>query len=911
MKLKATIHVAAACLLLCGGTVQARTLHIPGEYNTFAVAVQNARNTDTVLVANGTYRGADNLNIRLTSPLTILSEDGPAQCIIDGEGTANVRSFIMATGSRLIGFTITGMTLNCVLDSAIQNFLIQDCNILANINRAGQQSVGVKVSQSTGGVIEHCIFQQNASGTGGAAIPVTSSSRVRIWDCIFDQNETIRFGGAVWTNTSSFTDIGNCIFNGNFAGTDGGACAYSQQASGTVHNCTFINNQARAGMGGGLYKGSQSNPRVLNCIFWGNSAAQGNQLCQQNTAPGDGGSITISYCLVEGGIDQNPGGWNGDHILSDPPAFVQGREPAWGLNWFYLDPASPAVNAGNTNANVDSVGMDSLFTNPDFSLDQGVVDLGFHYNPNSYIRVGGLYGQVLDAGTGQGLAGAVVRTSRRVQAQTDNNGYWAIHDHKIGICSLTYTYPGYLDSTIDSVFVPENDSVREDVSLLHTEFTPSIQEISVPIPANDSSEVDFNVTNGGTGTLIYTAVPHLVGDADIQPWAPRESFRWGQTADDDRLNGFIFIDSLYYVAGSNGLDTNLVYIFDRGGALLDSFPQSATSTYGYKQLAWDGQELWGSGDSLVFGFSRTGELLHRWRAPFTPVENIAWDPDRQVLWISSVTGNIVAYDREGNSANINLGFSNVFRKYGLFYWPQDPDHHPLYVIHRPTGNINKIYKIDPETRDTMFVDTLHSPDGDFPMVGMQIVPYDLFSVVFMSLVKATRADGRDRLQIWQLAGNTSWMRLNPTRGQVPAGNQEFFTLILNMNGFPTGRFYGQIKFYHNALDNEFDLPIQVIVQPNAVKKGVELLPNDMRIEDVYPNPFNGTTRLSYLVPEAGRVRLTIHDLAGREVMRLADGWMPAGHYEASLDAVNWPSSVYIAKLSAGGKVRTAKLVLMK
>jgi glucose/arabinose dehydrogenase len=50
-----------------------------------------------------------------------------------------------------------------------------------------------------------------------------------------------------------------------------------------------------------------------------------------------------------------------------------------------------------------------------------------------------------------------------------------------------------------------------------------------------------------------------------------------------------------------------------------------------------------------------------------------------------------------------------------------------------------------------------------------------------------------------------------------------------------------------------------------------------------PNPFAGSTTLMLSLPVTGFVRLTIHDLAGREIVRLLNGTAPAGPVQVSWD----------------------------
>jgi hypothetical protein len=79
----------------------------------------------------------------------------------------------------------------------------------------------------------------------------------------------------------------------------------------------------------------------------------------------------------------------------------------------------------------------------------------------------------------------------------------------------------------------------------------------------------------------------------------------------------------------------------------------------------------------------------------------------------------------------------------------------------------------------------------------------------------------------------------------------------------------------------------------------------------YPNPFNAATTIQYYLPENAFVTLIIHDLAGREVVRLADGFKSAGVHIAEWDATRVSSGMYFCSLKTGNVVLTTKLTLVK
>ncbi len=79
----------------------------------------------------------------------------------------------------------------------------------------------------------------------------------------------------------------------------------------------------------------------------------------------------------------------------------------------------------------------------------------------------------------------------------------------------------------------------------------------------------------------------------------------------------------------------------------------------------------------------------------------------------------------------------------------------------------------------------------------------------------------------------------------------------------------------------------------------------------YPNPFNPSTKIKYLVAEKTFVSLKIYDAAGSEVSSIINQVQAAGEYEFEFNAANLTSGVYFYKLQAGSFVKTKKMILMK
>lgn len=69
--------------------------------------------------------------------------------------------------------------------------------------------------------------------------------------------------------------------------------------------------------------------------------------------------------------------------------------------------------------------------------------------------------------------------------------------------------------------------------------------------------------------------------------------------------------------------------------------------------------------------------------------------------------------------------------------------------------------------------------------------------------------------------------------------------------------------------------------------------NNFKIYQNYPNPFNPKTKIKFELAEGTNVRITIHDILGKEVATIIEGdYLSAGKHEIEWDAAKFPSGVY-------------------
>ncbi len=114
------------------------------DYSTIKQAINAASNGDTVVVADGNYTGTNNKNLNFNGKaITVQSENGPANCIIDCEG--NGRGFTFNSGEGA--------------DSVVDGFTIRNGDVVSG--------GGIYFIGKSNPTITNCIISGNTGKYGG------------------------------------------------------------------------------------------------------------------------------------------------------------------------------------------------------------------------------------------------------------------------------------------------------------------------------------------------------------------------------------------------------------------------------------------------------------------------------------------------------------------------------------------------------------------------------------------------------------------------------------------------------------------------------------------------------------------------------------------------------------------------
>jgi hypothetical protein len=88
-------------------------------------------------------------------------------------------------------------------------------------------------------------------------------------------------------------------------------------------------------------------------------------------------------------------------------------------------------------------------------------------------------------------------------------------------------------------------------------------------------------------------------------------------------------------------------------------------------------------------------------------------------------------------------------------------------------------------------------------------------------------------------------------------------------------------------------------------------PEIFELSQNYPNPFNPATTIEYQLPAQSFVTLAIVDLLGRRVSTLVNEKKEEGNHSVQFDGSGLSSGLYFYRLTAGGFVRTRRMLLIK
>lgn len=312
-------------------------IRVPTDYPTIQLAIEAAKNNDSILVSPGRY--LENINFKGKN-IKIRSTEGISTTVIDGDGKGSTITFQSGESEIAIldGFTIINGSKSGILCDSGSNPTLRNLRITSNHSSFG----------------------------GGIGCLNNSSPFINNVTLIGNNAE---YGGGIYCWNSSNPHLRNVRITGNFAG-GGGGLSCSDESNPVLENVLIVKNTAAYGGGveilfnssplfknvtiannssvislGGIYCNVSLNPNLTNSIVWNNPLT-----AVYFTTINTPNSITVYYSDIEGGrngIEDNNHGtvnWLAGNINSNPLF----QNPDAGD--YHLQVGSPCIDNGDSTS---------------------------------------------------------------------------------------------------------------------------------------------------------------------------------------------------------------------------------------------------------------------------------------------------------------------------------------------------------------------------------------------------------------------------------------------------------------------------------------------------------------------------------------------------------------------------------
>ncbi|MBT8387708.1 MAG: T9SS type A sorting domain-containing protein, partial [Ignavibacteria bacterium] len=154
---------------------------------------------------------------------------------------------------------------------------------------------------------------------------------------------------------------------------------------------------------------------------------------------------------------------------------------------------------------------------------------------------------------------------------------------------------------------------------------------------------------------------------------------------------------------------------------------------------------------------------------------------------------------------------------------------------------------------------------------------------------------------YNLNAAPSWLNIDTTSGLIqgiPTASSAGDTVVTVMVDDGHGRTDTQTYSLH-------------ILNPVGIDSETNQVPQQYALYQNFPNPFNPSTTIEFVLPTSGSATLNIFNVLGELVVTLVSENLTAGNYKYEWNATELTSGMYFYRLQASSFVEIKKMVLMK
>ncbi len=230
---------------------------------------------------------------------------------------------------------------------------------------------------------------------------------------------------------------------------------------------------------------------------------------------------------------------------------------------------------------------------------------------------------------------------------------------------------------------------------------------------------------------------------------------------DNQIVGCAYADGKFFISGgNNGINPNMLYVLDSTGVLLNTLTQPTPTSWGWRDMAYDGTYLYaGDNGDTVYAFDTDGNLLPSLYIPrpsgVAMVRALAYDPITDHFWTGNFGAAIVEFDRDGNVISSGSP-APLTAVYGMAWDEVTPGGPWLWIYDQGGTPLTTFHKYDPIAHDftgEAYTVPLLPGSIDQRAAGCEIT--DQWDSRFWTMVALTQGVPHDMLYILEILNKSA------------------------------------------------------------------------------------------------------------------------------------------------------------
>ena len=198
-----------------------------------------------------------------------------------------------------------------------------------------------------------------------------------------------------------------------------------------------------------------------------------------------------------------------------------------------------------------------------------------------------------------------------------------------------------------------------------------------------------------------------------------------------------------------------------------------------------------------------------------------------------------------------------------------------------------------------------------------IIPLDYLnsgdSIVIEILFKYELEHGYDYLSLHYIT-NTDTVKLKKYTGNSLGFYVEHIPFIIPVN-HSDGELLFEIdkddSINYQGVQIDYVKILKGSSSPLDIDQKLPTIPYKYSLSQNFPNPFNPSTSISFSVPNRSQVIISIYDIRGNFIEKIADGVYVSGKHTINFDAARYSTGIYLYRLKTEGASLTKKFMVIK